>query len=263
MLVLEKISKVFNPGSPDEKMALDAVDLEVEQGDFITIIGSNGAGKTTLLNIITGTVFPDSGRVSICRRDVTGFKEHARACYLARVFQNPSLGTAADMTIEENLCLAELRGQRRRLTWGITGNRRARYREVLKALDLGLENRLEEKVGLLSGGQRQSLSLLMTTLVPPSVLLLDEHTAALDPKTAEKVMNLTEMMVGRRQLTTLMVTHNMNQAIKHGNRMIMLHQGRIQLDLSGEDKSNLTVSQVIDKFGRALKDETLFSREEK
>ena len=259
ILALDRISKIFNKGTQDEKKALDSVDLEVNPGDFITIIGSNGAGKTTLLNIVSGTFFSDSGRILIHGEDVSKLKEHARARYIARVFQNPSLGTAANMTVEENLCLAELRGKRRRLTWGITKKRRNSYREILKNLDLGLEDRLKEKVGLLSGGQRQSLSLLMTTLVPPPLLLLDEHTAALDPKTAEKVMNLTDLMVNRHNLTTLMVTHNMNQAIQYGNRMIMLHQGRVQMDLAGEEKNNLTVNQVIEKFGRTLKDETLFS----
>ncbi len=262
LLVVEGVAKVFNPGTQDEKQALADLSLEVAKGDFITIIGSNGAGKTTLLNVIAGTYPPDSGRLVINGKDVTRSKEHAMACHLARVFQDPTLGTAANMTIEENLCMAELRGRRRGLKWGVTKSRRQRYREILKILELGLEDRLKDKVGLLSGGQRQSLSLLMTTLVPPGLLLLDEHTAALDPKTADKVMSLTEKMVGQHQLTSLMVTHNMNQALKYGNRMIMLHQGRIQLDISGVEKEKLTTAEVIASFGRSLKDETLFSSQE-
>jgi putative ABC transport system ATP-binding protein len=233
--------------------------MMVNPGEFITIIGSNGAGKTTLLNIIAGTHQPDRGRLVIDGRDVTKSQEHQMAKYLARVFQDPTLGTAANMTIEENLCLAEMRGCRRGLKWGVTRKRRARYQELLKVLELGLENRLKDKVGLLSGGQRQSLALLMTTLHLPRLLLLDEHTAALDPKTADKVMNLTREIVHDNRLTTLMITHNMNQALEYGDRMIMLHHGRVQLDVRGEEKTRLTVSDVIERFGRSLKDETLFT----
>ena len=258
-LVLEGVTKIFNAGTLDEKRALDNIDLEVAPGDFITIIGSNGAGKSTLLNVIAGTYQPDDGRIMIADRDVTRAPEHHIARYIARVFQNPTMGTAADMTIEENLSIAEMRGKRRGLKWGVTQARRKRYREILKVLDLGLEDRLKQPVGLLSGGQRQSMTLLMTTLTLPKLLLLDEHTAALDPRTATKVIELTETMVTQHQLTTLMITHNMNQALRYGNRMIMLHQGRIQIDVQGDEKRQLTVREVIDKFGTTLKDETLLA----
>ncbi len=257
MLELQGVVKIFNPGTQDEKTALDGIDLTVEEGEFITIIGSNGAGKSTLLNVVAGTHTPDGGRVLVDGEDVTRDPDYKMARYLARVFQNPSAGTAAEMTIEENLCMAELRGQRRGLRWGVTRARRDRYREVLRVLELGLEDRLRDKVGLLSGGQRQSLALLMATLSVPRLLLLDEHTAALDPRTAEKVIRLTDRVVREHRLTTLMITHNMNQAIQYGSRMIMLHEGRIQLDLSGDDKRNLTVTEVVEKFGQSLKDETL------
>ena len=259
MLVLEDVTKIFNRGTQDEKTALNNFSLTVKKGEFITIIGSNGAGKSTLLNVIAGTHQPESGRIFIGDRDVTRCREHQMARHLARVFQNPVAGTSGNMSIQENMCLAEKRGQRRGLSWGVTRARRQRYRELLKVLGLGLEDRLRDKVGLLSGGQRQSLALLMTALTPPALLLLDEHTAALDPKTAEKVMELTEAMVAQNNLTTLMITHNMNQAIRYGNRMIMLHQGRIQLDVKDRDKENLTVADVIDSFGATLKDDTLFS----
>ena len=259
MLALEKVTKIFNKGTQDEKVALDGLDLTIKKGEFVTIIGSNGAGKSTLLNVVAGTHKPDKGAISIAGEDVTKAPEHSMAAYLARVFQNPTLGTAATMSIEENLSLAELRGRRRGLKWGVTPARRKRYREILGPLELGLENRLKDKVGLLSGGQRQSLSLLMTILIAPRLLLLDEHTAALDPKTAQKVMDLTNKMVEENNLTTLMVTHNMNQAIRYGNRMVMLHQGRVQLDVRGREKTGLTVAEVVSKFGQTLKDETLFT----
>ena len=263
MLVLENIVKIFNKGTQDEKKALDDLSLKVEEGEFVTVIGSNGARKSTLLNIVAGTHQPDCGRVSVAGRDVTRRREHEMAAYLARVFQDPTAGTAAKMTIEENLSLAEKRGCRRGLGWGVTGVRRARYRELLKILELGLETRLKDRVGLLSGGQRQSLALLITTLEIPRLLLLYEHTAALDPKTADKVMDLTEKVISENRLTSLMITHNMNQAIRYGNRMIMLHQGRVQLDVSGRDKEKLTVADVIASFGKSLKDETLFTAGEK
>jgi len=259
MLTLKNITKVFNPGTQDEKRALDDFSLEVADGDFITIIGSNGAGKTTLLNVIAGTEAPDEGQLMVDGRDVTTWPDFQMAQYVSRVFQSPTMGTAGDMTIEENLCMAELRGKKRGLKWGVTKKRRSDYREILKVLDLGLEDRLKQSVGLLSGGQRQSLTLLMTTLTLPKVLLLDEHTAALDPRTATKVMGLTDTMVRENRLTTLMVTHNMNQALKYGNRMVMLHQGRIQLDIQGEEKQNLTTTQIVAQFGQTLKDETLLS----
>src|SRR5210317_425114 len=259
MLTLKNITKVFNQGTQDEKRALDDFSLEVADGDFITIIGSNGAGKTTLLNVIAGTEVPDEGQLIVDGQDVTKWPDFQMARYVSRVFQSPTMGTAGEMTIEENLCMAELRGKKRGLKWGVTGNRRSRYREILKVLDLGLEDRLKQSVGMLSGGQRQSLTLLMTTLALPRVLLLDEHTAALDPRTAAKVMDLTDSMVRENRLTTLMVTHNMNQALKYGNRMVMLHQGKVQLDIQGEEKKKMSVTEIIAEFGQTLKDETLLS----
>jgi len=258
-LRLEGVSKVFNAGSQDEKRALDGVHLEIEAGDFVTIIGSNGAGKSTLLNVIAGAHSPDGGRILIDDQDVTKSTDHKMARYVARVFQDPTMGTAGGLTIEENLSLAQRRGRRRRLRWGVTAAQRKRYRETLQTLDLGLETRLKQNVAMLSGGQRQSLTLLMATLSMPRILLLDEHTAALDPRTAEKVSGLTERIVSEHRLTTLMVTHNMNQALRYGNRMIMLHHGRIQMDVTGEAKSCLTVREVINKFGKSLKDETLLA----
>ena len=259
LLTLKSITKIFNRGTQDEKRALDAFSLDVADGDFITIIGSNGAGKTTLLNVIAGTIEVDDGQVIVDGQDVTKWPDFQMAQFISRVFQSPTMGTAGDMTIEENLCMAELRGKKRGLKWGVTRDRRASYREILQVLDLGLEDRLKQSVGLLSGGQRQSLTLLMTTLAMPKVLLLDEHTAALDPRTATKVMDLTDSMVRKNNLTTLMVTHNMTQALKYGNRMVMLHQGRIQLDIQGEEKKKLTVAEIVAQFGQTLKDETLLS----
>jgi putative ABC transport system ATP-binding protein len=259
LLTLKGVTKIFNKGTQDEKRALDDFSLEVAGGDFITIIGSNGAGKTTLLNVIAGTIEADEGQVMVDGQDVTRWPDFQMAQFISRVFQSPTMGTAGDMTIEENLCMAELRGKKRGLRWGVTRGRRARYREVLQVLDLGLEDRLKQAVGLLSGGQRQSLTLLMTTLAMPKVLLLDEHTAALDPRTATKVMDLTDAMVRKNNLTTLMVTHNMTQALKYGNRMVMLHQGKVQLDIQGEEKTKLTVAEIVAQFGQTLKDETLLS----
>jgi putative ABC transport system ATP-binding protein len=259
MLTLRGITKIFNQGTQDEKRALDDFSIEVADSDFITIIGSNGAGKTTLLNVIAGTVEPDEGQLIVDGQDVTRWPDFKMAQFISRVFQSPTMGTAGEMTIEENLCMAELRGKKRGLKWGVTGSRRSSYKEILKVLDLGLEDRLKQSVGMLSGGQRQSLTLLMTTLALPRVLLLDEHTAALDPRTAAKVMDLTDAMVRENKLTTLMVTHNMNQALKYGNRMVMLHQGRIQLDIQGEDKKKMTVAEIVAEFGQTLKDETLLS----
>jgi putative ABC transport system ATP-binding protein len=259
LLTLNGITTIFNQGTQDEKRALDDLSLEVAESDFITIIGSNGAGKTTLLNVISGTVESDEGQVIVDGQDVTKWPDFQMAQFISRVFQSPTMGTASDMTIEENLCMAELRGKRRGLKWGVTRGRRSRYKEILKILDLGLEDRLKQTVGLLSGGQRQSLTLLMTTLALPKVLLLDEHTAALDPRTASMVMDLTDNMVRDNRLTTLMVTHNMTQALKYGNRMVMLHQGKIQLDIQGEEKKKMTVAEIVAQFGQTLKDETLLS----
>ena len=259
MLTLKGITKIFNQGTQDEKRALDDFSLEVAESDFITIIGSNGAGKTTLLNVLAGTVEPDEGQLMVDGRDVTRWPDYKMAQFISRVFQSPTMGTAGEMTIEENLCMAELRGKKRGLKWGVTAKRRKAYKETLKVLELGLEERLKQSVGMLSGGQRQSLTLLMTTLALPKVLLLDEHTAALDPRTATKVMDLTDSMVRENRLTTLMVTHNMNQALKYGNRMVMLHQGKVQLDIQGEAKKKMSVAEIIAEFGQTLKDETLLS----
>jgi putative ABC transport system ATP-binding protein len=257
MVRLENITKIFSKGTIDEKVAIDGITLHIRKGDFITIIGSNGAGKTTVLNLTSGTFAPDDGDIFIDNSRVTRLPEHRRAKYLGRIFQDPLMGTAASMTIEENLAMADLRGQSRGLRWGIKKTRRDHYREILKTLDLGLETRLKDNVSLLSGGQRQSLTLLMVTLSLPKLLLLDEHTAALDPKTAETVMRLTQKIVSENNLTTVMVTHNMQQAIKYGNRMIMLHEGKIRFDVQGKEKSALTVEEVVKRFGAELKDEAL------
>ncbi len=248
MLKLSHVKKTFNRGTVTEKRALTGVDLNLSDGDFVTVIGGNGAGKSTLLNMIAGVYPLDSGTSELDGEDISRLSEPKRAKYLGRVFQDPMRGTAADMQIEENLALAKRRGQRRGLRWGITKDERAEYAELLKRLDLGLETRMQAKVGLLSGGQRQALTLLMATLTNPRVLLLDEHTAALDPKTASKVLELTEQIVAERQLTTLMVTHNMNDAIRLGNRLIMMHEGRVIYDVAGEEKRALTVPDLLQKF---------------
>ncbi len=257
MVRLENITKIFSKGTIDEKVAINGITLHIRKGDFITIIGSNGAGKTTVLNLTAGTFAPDEGDIFIDDSRVTRLPEHRRAKYLGRIFQDPLMGTAATMTIEENLAMADLRGQIRGLRWGIKNARRDHYREILKMLDLGLETRLKDTVSLLSGGQRQSLTLLMVTLSLPKLLLLDEHTAALDPKTAQRVMELTQKIIEENNLTTVMVTHNMQQAIKYGNRMIMLHEGKVQFDIEGKEKSALTVEEVVKRFGAELKDEAL------
>ena len=251
MLDVKNIRKTFNPGTVNEKTALDGVSLTLNDGDFVTVIGGNGAGKSTLLNAVAGVWPVDSGSISIGGTDVTRLPEHKRAKYIGRVFQDPMMGTAATMQIEENMALAARRGRARTLRPGITRDERERYRETLKILDLGLEDRLTSKVGLLSGGQRQALTLLMATLRKPDLLLLDEHTAALDPKTAAKVLEATERIVQKDQLTTLMITHNMRDAIVHGNRLIMMYEGRIALDIAGEDKKKLTVEQLLARFGQA------------
>lgn len=248
MLKLENISKTFNPGTVNEKLALDNFSLTLNDGDFVTVIGGNGAGKSTMMNAIAGVWQVDEGRIIIDGEDVTKLPEHKRAKYLGRVFQDPMTGTAATMGIEENLALAKRRGEHRTLRAGINKAEREKYRELLKILDLGLEDRLTSKVGLLSGGQRQALTLLMATLKKPKLLLLDEHTAALDPKTAAKVLNTTKLIVERDKLTTLMITHNMKDAITYGNRLIMLMDGHIILDISGEEKANLTVEDLLHKF---------------
>lgn len=248
MLKLFNVSKTFNPGTITEKIALKNINLEIDDGDFITVIGGNGAGKSTLLNLIAGIHFTDTGSLFLDGMDLTGMPEYARAKYLGRVFQDPMMGTAANMQIEENLALAMRRGKRRTLSWGVQPAERALYREKLALLGLGLENRMTSKVGLLSGGQRQALTLLMATLQKPKLLLLDEHTAALDPKTAKKVLDLTETFVTDGGLTTFMVTHNMKDAIRCGNRLIMMSEGRIIYDVKGDEKKNLRVEDLLKRF---------------
>ena len=250
MLELKSIYKTFNPGTVNEKRALQGIDLHLKEGDFVTVIGGNGAGKSTMLNAVAGTWLVDSGTISIGGVDVTHLPEYKRAKYIGRVFQDPMMGTAPSMQIEENLALAARRGKARTLRTGITKAEREEYIERLKILDLGLEERLTSKVGLLSGGQRQALTLLMASLQMPKLLLLDEHTAALDPKTAAKVLDATEKIVSRDQLTTLMITHNMKDAIAHGNRLIMLYEGRIVIDVAGEEKKKLTVPQLLELFSK-------------
>ncbi len=248
MLDIVNVEKTFNPGTINEKKALNGINLHLDEGDFVTVIGGNGAGKSTMLNMIAGVYPVDCGNVVVDGVDITALPEYKRAKYLGRVFQDPMTGTAADMQIEENLALAARRGKRRLLSAGITAKERKEYKELLKILDLGLEERLSAKVGLLSGGQRQALTLLMATLQRPKVLLLDEHTAALDPKTAAKVLEITDKIVGENNLTTLMITHNMNDAIRYGNRLIMMHEGRIIYSVSGEEKRGLQVSDLLRKF---------------
>ncbi len=248
MLDIQNISKTFNPGTVNEKTALDGLSLHLNEGDFVTVIGGNGAGKSTMLNAVAGVWPVDSGKILIDGVDVTRLSEYQRASYIGRVFQDPMTGTAATMQIEENLALAARRGKRRTLHVGITRQERETYRELLKTLDLGLEDRLTAKVGLLSGGQRQALTLLMATMSSPKLLLLDEHTAALDPKTALKVLTLSARIVEEQKLTTLMITHNMKDAIKYGNRLIMMHEGRIIYDVSGEEKKKLKVADLLAKF---------------
>ena len=255
MLELRHITKVFNRGTVDEKVALNDLSLTLNDGDFVTVIGGNGAGKSTMQNAICGTWQPDEGQVILDGIDVTALPEHKRAKYLGRVYQDPMMGTAAGMQIEENLALAARRGKPRTLRPMITKDERESYRRLLEELGLGLESRLSTKVGTLSGGQRQALTLLMATLQIPKLLLLDEHTAALDPKTAARVMELTDKIVSETKLTTLMITHNMRDAIHYGNRLIMLHDGRVILDISGEDKEKLTVPELLEMFSKASGDE--------
>ena len=251
MLKIQNIYKTFNPGTINEKRALNGLNLTLNEGDFVTVIGGNGAGKSTMLNAVAGVWGVDSGKILIDGVDVTHLPEYKRAKFIGRVFQDPMMGTAATMQIEENLALAARRGKARTLRSGITREERESYREQLKILDLGLEERMTTKVGLLSGGQRQALTLLMATLQQPKLLLLDEHTAALDPKTAAKVLEATEKIVQKSKLTTMMITHNMRDAIAHGNRLIMMYDGHIVVDVSGEEKKNLTVEQLLNLFSQA------------
>lgn len=248
MLKIENVYKTFNPGTINEKKALQGVNLHLQAGDFVTVIGGNGAGKSTVLNMITGVYPVDSGTITVDGVDVTKMPDYKRAKYFGRVFQDPMMGTAADMQIEENLALALRRGKPRTLRPGITSKERAQFKELLKMLDLGLEDRLTSKVGLLSGGQRQAITLLMATLQNPKLLMLDEHTAALDPQTAAKVLSLTDKLVKSEQITTMMITHNMKDAITYGNRLIMMNKGRIVFDIAGEAKARLTIDELIQKF---------------
>ena len=248
MLELKNISKTFNKGTINAKLALDNLSLTLNDGDFVTVIGGNGAGKSTLLNLIAGVHYTDTGSIELDGMNLTGKPEYFRAKFLGRVFQDPMMGTAANMEIEENLAMAMRRGKKRGLSWHIKNDERKLYKEKLALLDLGLENRMNAKVGLLSGGQRQALTLLMATLQKPKILLLDEHTAALDPKTAKKVLELTETFVKQDNLTTFMVTHNMKDAIRYGNRLIMMMDGKIVYDVRGEEKQKLTVEDLLAKF---------------
>jgi putative ABC transport system ATP-binding protein len=250
VLKLKHISVTFNEGTPDEKKALKDIHLELEKGDFVTVIGSNGAGKSTLMNVISGALYPDVGDVLINGKQVVDLPEYKRSKYIGRVFQDPMAGTAPSMTIEENLAMAYSRNKKRRLTPGVTKQRREWFREQLKTLNLGLEDRLNAKVGLLSGGERQALSLLMSTFTTPDILLLDEHTAALDPSRAELITNLTKKVVEESELTTLMVTHNMQQALDLGNRLIMMDKGQIIFEAHGEDKQKLTIQDLMNEFQR-------------
>ncbi len=248
MLNINNATKTFNPNSVNEVQALRGINLEVDKGDFITIIGSNGAGKSTFLNSIAGTFILSSGTISINGKDVTTWPEHKRARNLGRVFQDPLLGTCTSLTIEQNMAIALKRGKKRGLGLGVRAKDKLLFKEQLSTLGLGLENRLTDQVGLLSGGQRQALTMIMATMTSPDVLLLDEHTAALDPKTGQKILDITDTVVHRDELTTLMVTHNMNQAINMGNRLIMLHQGQIILDISGNEKKGLKVEDLLERF---------------
>lgn len=266
MLEIKNVHKTFNPGTINEKKALCGIDLVLNEGDFVTVIGGNGAGKSTMLNMIAGVYPVDCGSILIDGTDVTSMPEHKRAKFLGRVFQDPMMGTAADMEIVENLSIAARRGKRRSLKWGVTKKEQAAYKEMLASLELGLEDRLTTKAGLLSGGQRQALTLLMATLKKPKLLLLDEHTAALDPKTAKKVLDMTQKIVDKHHLTTLMITHNMADAIRVGNRLIMMNAGKIIYDVSGEEKKQLTTAQLLEKFklsaGEELQNDRMLLSEE-
>lgn len=251
MLELRGVRKVFNPGTVNEKVALNGLDLTLMPGEFVTVIGGNGAGKSTMLNAVSGVFRIDGGSVILDGKDVTSLPEYKRAGFLGRVFQDPMMGTAADMQIEENLALAARRGKRKTLAPGIRNSERSGFREMLRELDLGLEDRMSVKVGTLSGGQRQALTLLMAAMREPKLLLLDEHTAALDPKTAAKVLEITDRIVAEHSLTTLMITHNMKDAIAHGSRLIMMHEGRVIIDVSGDEKKRLTVEDLLGMFTKA------------
>ena len=255
MLEIRHAYKTFFPGTINEKVALSDLNLLIEDGEFVTVIGGNGAGKSTMLNIIAGSLTVDSGQIIVDGKDITRLPEYKRAADFGRVFQDPMMGTAPTMQIDENLAIAARRGEARGLKWGIDKEERERYKELLKEFDLGLEDRLSAKAGLLSGGQRQALTLLMATLKKPKLLLLDEHTAALDPKTAQKVLDITDKIVEKSKLTTFMVTHNMRDAIRYGSRLLMLNEGKIILDIKGEEKKKMTVEKLINRFEKASGEE--------
>jgi putative ABC transport system ATP-binding protein len=255
MLKIEDVVKVFNPGTINEKIALDGVNFSLKEGEFVTVIGGNGAGKSTMLNAIAGLWPVDFGRISIGGEDITRYSEHKRAQFLGRVFQDPMMGTAATMSIEENMAIAARRGKSRGLSWGITRAEREKYQEMLGMLHLGLEYRMTNKVGLLSGGQRQAITLLMASIQKPKLLLLDEHTAALDPKTAAKVLEISDRIIAENHLTAMMVTHNMRDAIAHGNRLIMMHEGKVILNIAGEEKKKLTVTDLMQQFEKVSGEE--------
>ena len=251
MLKINNVYKTFNANTVNEKKVFEGLSLTLNEGDFVTVIGGNGAGKSTMLNVVSGAIIPDDGTITIDGVDVTKLPEHKRAKYIGRVFQDPRMGTATDMWVEENMSIADSRGMRRGLRWAITNKDREKYKKQLALLDLGLEDRLSTKMGLLSGGQRQAVTLLMATMKKPKLLLLDEHTAALDPKTAAKVLEITDKLITENNLTALMVTHNMRDAIAHGNRIIMMNAGKIVLDIKGEEKKKLTVEALLAKFTEA------------
>ena len=255
MLKIDNIRKVFNAGTINEKVALDGVNMTWEEGEFVTVIGGNGAGKSTTLNAVAGVWPVDSGKIFIGGDDVTKLPEYRRAQYLGRVFQDPMTGTATTMSIEENMAIAARRGRSRGLSWGITKAEREKYREMLATLNLGLEDRLTSKVGLLSGGQRQAITLLMASIQKPKLLLLDEHTAALDPKTAAKVLEISDKIISENHLTAMMVTHNMRDAIAHGNRLIMMHEGKVILNIAGEEKKKLTMQDLLSQFEKVSGEE--------
>lgn len=248
MLKITNLHKTFNAGTVNAKKALDGLTLTINEGDFVTVIGGNGAGKSTLLNAICGVWKPDAGKIELDGVDITNMPEHKRAQFLGRVFQDPMKGTAPDMEIAENMAIAARRGKKRSFRWGCTKANREEYKKLLATLELGLEDRISSKVGLLSGGQRQAVTLLMATINRPKLLLLDEHTAALDPKTAQKVLNITNKIVSENNLTTLMITHNMHDAIAYGNRLIMMHEGHVAVDVCGEEKKKLTIEQLLQLF---------------
>lgn len=248
MLAINNITKTFNPGTVNEVKALQGVSLEIEDGSFVCVLGTNGSGKSTMLNAVAGSFIVDSGKILLNNTDITGWSENKRAKLIGRVFQNPFSGTAPNMSIQENLALALKRGKKRGLGWGLPSSIKSKFNELLKPLNMGLENRLENEIGKLSGGQRQALTLLMSTAIKPDLLLLDEHTAALDPKTASKVIDLTQQIISRDKLTTLMVTHSMQQAVNLGDRIIMMHQGKVAYDFKGDDKKRLKVNDLLSLF---------------